>query len=122
MIEGEQEVLAAPKANINKEEADEKENINKLLELLSSEDLSTWEPIFKAGAHIKKEKADLVELRNLFITMDRAKYTLYKLENERITMRTVRFGVQIMEPYLLFLLWDDTGVATVYVPKERPDL
>jgi hypothetical protein len=92
---------------------------DKLLEIFSPEDIDTWGPVFKAGAEIKKVKIDLVELREFFRTMDRVRFTLYILENEKTTMRIVRSGVQIREPYLLFLLWDDTGVASIYISEEK---
>ena len=108
------------KANVNEEKTDEKViNTDKLLELFSPEDSSTWKSVFMSGAEIKKEKMDLIELRNLFRTMDRARFTLYMLENEKCAMRVIRSGVQIREPFLLFLLWDDTGVASVYISEEN---
>ena len=119
IIEGSHEASDASKANVDKENADERVNIDKLLELFSPEDLVTWEPIFKAGAKIKRVKSDLAELRNYFRTMDRTRFTLYILESEKTEMRTIRSGVHIKEPFLLFLLWDDTGAATVYVIDDK---
>jgi hypothetical protein len=97
-------------------------NADKLIELFSLEDSNTWEPVFKAGARIKTEKTDLVELRNFFRTMDRVRFTLYILENEKSTMRIIRSGVQIREPFILFLLWDDMGAASVYISEDKPIL
>ena len=115
IIEEPQEAREAPKVAADKG-ADEEKGVNadKLLGLFSDEDLATWEPVFKAGAEIKEEKTDLVELRNFFRTMDRVRFTLYILESEKAAMRIIRSGVQIREPFLLFLLWDDIGVASIY--------
>ena len=119
-IEGSQEVCDAPKATVNEENTEEKVvNTNKLLGLFSSEDLNTWGPIFKSGAEIKSEKADLGELRVFFRTMDRVRFTLYILEREKSVMRIIKSGAQIREPFLLFLLWDDTGVVSMYVSEEQ---
>ena len=119
MIEESREVCDTSKTVVDKENTEEKVvNTEKLLGLFSPEDLYTWEPVFKAGAEIKKEKTDLVELRNFFRTMDRARFTLYILENEKTAMRLIRSGVQIREPFLLFLLWDDIGVASIYISEE----
>ena len=108
------------KAVVDEKNTDEKViNADKLLGLFSPDDLDTWEPVFKAGAGIEKEKIDLVELRNFFRTMDRTRFTLYILENEKTAMRIIRSGVQIREPFLLFLLWDDTGIASVYTSEEN---
>ena len=93
-------------------------DIDKLVELLSTDDSNTWGPIFRAGAEIKNEKTDLSELREFFRTMDRVKFTLYILENVKSNMRIIRSSVQIREPFLLFLLWDDAGVASVYSTGE----
>ena len=121
IIEEPQEVRDTSKTAADKEAAEGKAvNADKLLGLFSEEDLVTWEPVFKAGAEIEKGKTDLVELRNFFRTMDRTRFTLYILENEKITMRLIRSGVQIREPFLLFLLWDDIGVASIYISEEKP--
>ncbi|MCL1941278.1 MAG: hypothetical protein FWG09_04985 [Synergistaceae bacterium] len=115
VIEEPQEVHEAPKAAAEKKTGEGKGvNADKLLGFFSEEDLATWEPVFKAGAEIKKEKLDLVGLRNFFRTMDRVRFTLYILESEKAAMRIIRSGVQIREPFLLFLLWDDIGVASIY--------
>jgi hypothetical protein len=122
IIEGSHEACDTSKAEVDKGEKiiDEKAiSPDKLLELFSPEDLNIWEPVFKAGAKINREKTDFVELRNFFRTMDRAKFTLYILENEKVKMRTVRSGVQIREPFILFLLWDDAGIASVYISDEK---
>ena len=106
------------KADVNEENTDENVmSAEMLLELFSPEDSNTWKSIFESGAEIKREQVDLVKLRDFFRTMDRARFTLYMLQDEKTTMRIIRTGVQIREPFLLFLLWDDTGVASVYIPE-----
>lgn len=85
-----------------------------LLKLLSPKDLETWEPIFASGAGFKEEKTDIVGLREFFRNMDRIRFTLYALDSEGADMRMIRSGVQIREPYVFFLLWDDDGAATIY--------
>ena len=121
MTEESQEVVTAPEetetANIENT-VNKAVNIDKLLRMFSPEDISTWSPVFEVGPEIRVEKMDIVELRNFFRTMDRARFTLYILENEKTTMRTIRSGVQIREPFLLFLLWDDTGVVSLYITDE----
>ena len=121
MTEESQEVVTAPEetetANIENT-VNKAVNIDKLLGMFSPEDISTWSPVFEVGPEIRVEKMDIVELRNFFRTMDRARFTLYILENEKTTMRTIRSGVQIREPFLLFLLWDDTGVVSLYITDE----
>lgn len=92
-------------------------SVDELLLLFSEEDLNTWGPVFKAGAEIKKEKLDIIEMRDFFRTMDRVRYTLYVLKNEKTTMSVIRSSVQIREPFLLFLLWDDTGVSSIYLEE-----
>ena len=110
----------ASKADVNEENADDKViNAEMLLELFSPEDSNTWEPVFKSGAEIKREQVDLAKLRDFFRTMDRARFTLYMLQDEKTTMRIIRTGVQIREPFLLLLLWDDTGVASIYIPDSN---
>jgi hypothetical protein len=106
------------KINVDKNTDEKVINTDKLIELFSPEDSNIWETVFKAGAKIKKEKIDLVELRNFFRIMDRVRFTLFILESEKTKMRSIRSSVQIREPFLLFLLWDDTGVATVYASEE----
>jgi len=120
IIEEKQEVGTVSKEADNKENTEEKTfKANKLLGLFSPEDQSIWEPVFTAGAEIVNEKVNLIELRNFFRTMDRVRFTLYILENEKTAMRTIRSGVQIREPFLLFLLWDDTGIASLYTTEEN---
>ena len=101
--------------DIDKSTSGDEINAEMILALFSAEDSNTWEPIFKAGAEIKKEKIDLVELRDFFRIMDRARFTLYVLKNEKTAMQIIRSSVQIREPFILFLLWDDTGVASIYI-------
>jgi hypothetical protein len=121
VIEESYEVCDASGINAN-ENTDEKViNADKLVELFSTEDSNIWGPVFKAGAVIKREEIDLVELRNFFRTMDRVRFTLYILENEKASLRIIRSSVRIRDPYLLFLLWDDSGVASVYISKEKAD-
>lgn len=120
IIEESQEACDVSKIAVNKESADEKIiNTDKLLGLFSLDDFNTWEPIIRAGAQIIREKTDLVLLRDFFRTMDRSRMTLYILESEKTAMRVIRSGVQIREPFLLFLLWDDMGVASLYISEEN---
>jgi len=110
------------KTNISVNSDEKNINADKLVELFSADDSNTWGPIFNAGAEIKYEKADVSELREFYRTMDRIKFTLYILENEKTNMRIIRSSVQIREPFVLFLLWDDAGVASVYIPEESINL
>ena len=104
--------------NVNLNSDEKNMSVDKLIGLFSTDDANTWRPVFKAGAEVKNEKADLSELRDFFRTMDRVKFTLYILENEKTNMRIIRSSVQIREPFILFLLWDDAGVASVYISED----
>ena len=120
IIEESQEVSDTSKATVSEENTGEKILItDKLLGFFSPDDLNIWGPVFRAGAEITIKKINIVELRDFFRTMDRVRFTLYILENEKTTMRIVRSSVQIREPFLLFLLWDDIGVASVYISEEN---
>ena len=90
-----------------------------LLGIFSEEDIYIWGPVFEAGAEIKKDRIDLIEMREFFRTMDRVKFTLFVLKNEKATMQIIRSSVQIREPFILFLLWDDAGIVSIYLSDER---
>lgn len=86
-----------------------------LLAMLCSEDRSTWERIF-AAAEAEVLPLDLVERREDFRTMDRARFTLFKLEAPGAPLFHVRTSVQIREPLTALIKWDETGRASVYRP------
>lgn len=83
-------------------------------ELLAPEDLEVWSGIYNSGAEFCDEKFDAMVLREKFREMDRSRFTLYVLLAEKEPLKVVRSGVGIREPFILFLLLDDEGVATIY--------
>jgi hypothetical protein len=92
---------------------------DKFLKLLTPHDLQVWQPIARTETEIQELPLDLVSLREDFRTMDRARFTFYTLEGEGTPLRPIRTSVQIREPLLLALKWDETGILTLYWPQSR---
>ncbi len=85
------------------------------IELLCDEDRKTWEKIF-AAAGTEFLPLDFIERREDFRTMDRGRFTLFKLEEAGKPLFHVRTSVQIREPLIALLKWDETGKAAIYRP------
>lgn len=113
-------VIIDEKTSDNKEiAAPEPSPIGKnFVDMLTPSDAETWGAILSAGAEIERIPLEITKLREFFRTMDRGRFTLYKLEAPGGVLKIVRSGVQIREPYRLFLMWDDKGIATLHVPNE----
>ncbi len=89
--------------------------LRSFVDMLCGEDRKTWEKIFAVtGAEFLP--LDFVERREDFRTMDRSRFTLFKLEEAGKPLFHVRTSVQIREPLIALLKWDETGKATVYRP------
>lgn len=87
--------------------------LRSFVDMLCGEDRKTWEKIFTAtGAEFLP--LDFVERREDFRTMDRSRFTLFKLEEAGKPLFHVRTSVQIREPLIALLKWDETGKATIY--------
>ncbi len=89
--------------------------LSDLLAMLCSEDRRTWERVF-AAAEAEFLPLDLVERREDFRTMDRTRFTLFRLEAPGEPLFHVRTSVQIREPLAALIKWDETGRASVYRP------
>lgn len=89
--------------------------LRSFVDMLCGEDRKTWEKIFAiTGAEFLP--LDFVERREDFRTMDRSRFTLFKLEEAGKPLFHIRTSVQIREPLIALLKWDETGKATVYRP------
>ena len=87
--------------------------LRSFVDMLCGEDRKTWEKIFTAtGAEFLP--LDFVERREDFRTMDRSRFTLFKLEEAGKPLFHIRTSVQIREPLIALLKWDETGKATIY--------
>ncbi|MDR1979842.1 MAG: hypothetical protein LBQ42_13985 [Synergistaceae bacterium] len=91
--------------------------VDAFLRLLTRHDLEVWRPMLRAGTAIQELPLDFVSLREDFRTMDRTRFTCYILEREGEPLRPVRTSVQIREPLLLALKWDELGTLTLYSRK-----
>jgi hypothetical protein len=89
-------------------------DVRAFLELLSESDRRTWEPVLRSGTEIRKPPFDAAALREDFRLMDRARFTYYILDGQNAPLRPVRTSVQIREPFVLLLKWDETGVLDIY--------
>lgn len=87
--------------------------LRSFIDLLCGEDRKTWEKIF-AVAEAEFLPLDFVERREDFRTMDRSRFTLFKLEEAGKPLFHVRTSVQIREPLVALLKWDETGKATIF--------
>jgi hypothetical protein len=85
------------------------------LKLLTPHDLEVWKPILQAEIAVQELPLDFPSLREDFRTMDRARFSCYILERDGTPLRPVRTSVQIREPLLLALKWDETGTLTLYL-------
>ena len=89
--------------------------LRSFVDMLCGEDRKTWEKIFAVtGAEFLP--LDFVERREDFRTMDRSRFTLFKLEEAGKPLFHIRTSVQIREPLIALLKWDETGKATIYRP------
>jgi len=91
------------------------EGLRLFVGLLCDEDRKTWEKIF-AAARTEFLPLDFIERREDFRTMDRSRFTLFKLEEAGKPLFHVRTSVQIREPLIALLKWDETGKAAIYRP------
>jgi hypothetical protein len=91
------------------------DELRSFVDMLCGEDRKTWEKIFAVtGAEFLP--LDFVERREDFRTMDRSRFTLFRLDEAGQPLFHVRTSVQIREPLIALLKWDETGKATVYRP------
>jgi hypothetical protein len=89
------------------------EEASRLLDMLCEEDMKTWGKIF-ADADVEFLPLDFIERREDFRTMDRSRFTLFRLDGEGTSLFHVRTSVQIREPLVALLKWDETGRVSVY--------
>ena len=87
-----------------------------LFERLAEADRTMWSSIFSSGAEMQASPLDFVSAREDFRTMDRVRFTYYILDREGGPLRPVRSSVQIREPLVLLLKWDEKGTLTLYAP------
>ncbi|NLK18194.1 MAG: hypothetical protein GX310_00130 [Synergistaceae bacterium] len=97
---------SAEKAGLTADEA-------ALLEMLAPEDKPMWEKLF-AAAETEFLPLDLVERREDFRTMARDRYTLFRLGEAGEPLFHVRTSVQIREPLVCLIKWDETGKISVF--------
>ncbi|MGI6783557.1 MAG: hypothetical protein ACOX5A_04955 [Aminivibrio sp.] len=97
---------SAEKAGLTADEA-------ALLEMLAPEDKPMWEKLFTA-AETEFLPLDLVERREDFRTMARDRYTLFRLGEAGEPLFHVRTSVQIREPLVCLIKWDETGKISVF--------
>ena len=83
------------------------------LEMLAREDRPLWERLFGA-AETEFFPLDLVERREDFRTMPRDRFTLFRLEEPGKPLHHVRTSVQIREPLVCLIKWDETGRISVF--------
>ena len=84
-----------------------------LLDMLTPEDRNLWEKLF-AAAETEYLSLDLVERREDFRTMVRDRFTLFRLEEPGKPLLHVRTSVQIREPLVCLIKWDETGKISVF--------
>ena len=84
-----------------------------LLEMLAPEDRALWGNLFGA-AETEFLPLDLVERREDFRTMPRDRFTLFRLEEPGKPLHHVRTSVQIREPLVCLIKWDETGRISVF--------
>ena len=89
------------------------------LELLSPFDREMWGPILHAGTEFQMLPIDFVALREDFRTMDRSRFTYYILDRKGEPLRPVRTSVQIREPLIFLIKWDEIGALSLYAPEGR---
>ena len=87
------------------------------LEFLSLSDRETWEPILRAEVELQMLPIDFVALREDFRTMDRNRFTYYILDRKGEPLRPIRTSVQIREPLMFLIKWDEMGILTLYAPE-----
>jgi hypothetical protein len=73
-----------------------------------------WEPILRSGTEIRQPPFNAPALREDFRVMDRARFTYYILNERNAPLRPVRSSVQIREPFVLLIKWDETGAVDIY--------
>jgi hypothetical protein len=105
---------SAPKIPAAVEYAGAGEDARVFLNLLSESDRQIWEPVLRSGTEIRRPLFDAVSLREDFRLMDRTRFTYYIVEERNASLRTIRTSVQIREPFVLLLKWDETGVLDIY--------
>ncbi|MDR2174591.1 MAG: hypothetical protein LBO82_01465 [Synergistaceae bacterium] len=84
------------------------------LGLLSESDRRMWEAALHSGTKIRRLPFDAAALREDFRLMDRTRFTYYILDERNAPLRPVRTSVQIREPFVLLLKWDETGALDIY--------
>ena len=84
-----------------------------LLEMMAPEDKAMWEKLF-AAAETEFLPLDLVERREDFRTMARDRYTLFRLGEAGEPLFHVRTSVQIRDPLVCLIKWDETGKISVF--------
>lgn len=87
--------------------------MDSILEMLAAEDRPLWERLFGA-AETEFFPLDLVERREDFRTMPRDRFTLFRLEEPGKPLHHVRTSVQIREPLVCLIKWDETGRISVF--------
>lgn len=92
----------------------EKNGIASLLEMFTPRDRDMWEKIF-AMAETEFLPLNLVERREDFRTMERDRFTLFRLEERGGPLLHVRSSVQIREPVACLLKWDETGRVSIFL-------
>lgn len=104
---GEERASAEKKApGLTPEEAE-------LVGMLAPEDRAMWEKLFET-AETEFLPLDLVERREDFRTMPRDRFTLFRLEEAGEPLSHVRTSVQIREPLVCLIKWDETGRISVF--------
>ena len=89
------------------------EGAGSILEMLAREDRLLWEKLFGV-AETEFLPLDLVERREDFRTMPRDRFTLFRLEEPGKPLHHVRTSVQIREPLVCLIKWDETGRISVF--------
>ncbi len=84
-----------------------------LVGMLAPEDRAMWEKLF-GTAETEFLPLDLVERREDFRTMPRDRFTLFRLEEAGEPLSHVRTSVQIREPLVCLIKWDETGRISVF--------
>ncbi|MFA7621763.1 MAG: hypothetical protein WCY56_07970 [Aminobacteriaceae bacterium] len=86
-----------------------------LVGMLCEEDKKTWKRLFEA-ADTEFMPLDYVERREDFRTMDRDRFSLFRLEAPGAPLFHVRSSVQIREPLAALIKLDEAGKVYVYRP------
>lgn len=92
-----------------------KEAAGDLVAILCEEDKKTWKSLLEA-ADTEFIPLDYVECREDFRTMDRDRFSLFRLEVPGAPLLHVRSSVQIREPLAALIKLDETGKVYVYRP------